>query len=361
MKKFVHVLGAILLVLVFLVATLVGYLTIDEYKPADVEIVEIEGKSSGTLSIDKPLTMMTWNLGYGALGDNADFFMDGGKMVYSADKNRVQENLKGIAKTIDAENPDIMLFQETDRNSSRSYFIDELDYIKENGNSAVLSSQDMYATNFNVSYVPLPIPPIGRVHAGLITLSTLEVSEASRLKLPSPFKWPLSTINLKRCLLESRFPIEGSDKELVLINLHLEAYDEGEGKIAQTNMLKNLLKEEIDKGNYVIAGGDFNQVFSNIDISAYPQLGVEWKPGKIDTSDFDSSLQFVTDATLPTCRSLDKSLADASLKDPEHFQYYVLDGFIVSSNIQIYAVTTIDTQFKFSDHNPVKMSFKLIN
>jgi len=45
----------------------------------------------------------------------------------------------------------------------------------------------------------------------------------------------------------------------VLVNLHLEAYDSGEGKIAQTKLLVEFLEQEYAKGNYVIAGGDFNQ------------------------------------------------------------------------------------------------------
>ena len=53
----------------------------------------------------------------------------------------------------------------------------------------------------------------------------------------------------------------GSDREPVLVNLHLEAYDDGEGKIAQTNQLRDYIEDEYAKGNYVIAGGDFNQVF----------------------------------------------------------------------------------------------------
>jgi endonuclease/exonuclease/phosphatase family metal-dependent hydrolase len=61
-------------------------------------------------------------------------------------------------------------------------------------------------------------------------------------------------------------------KYLVLVNLHLEAYDDGEGKKAQTEMLKQILQEEADQGNYVIAGGDFNQTFSGTDDSMYPEL-----------------------------------------------------------------------------------------
>lgn len=50
--------------------------------------------------------------------------------------------------------------------------------------------------------------------------------------------------NLKRCLLVSRISVEGTDREFVLVNLHLEAYDDGEGKIAQTRQLAALLEAE---------------------------------------------------------------------------------------------------------------------
>ena len=50
------------------------------------------------------------------------------------------------------------------------------------------------------------------------------------MQLPCPFSWPTRIANLKRCLLVERIPIADSDKELVLVNLHLEAYDDGEGK-----------------------------------------------------------------------------------------------------------------------------------
>ena len=42
------------------------------------------------------------------------------------------------------------------------------------------------------------------------------------IALPESFTWPVKTCNLKRCMLETRIPLEGSDKELVMINFHLE-------------------------------------------------------------------------------------------------------------------------------------------
>ena len=153
-----------------------------------------------------------------------------------------------------------------------------------------------------------------------------------------------------------RIPVEGSEHELVLINLHLEAYDSGEGKIEQTKLLKEVIETELKKGNYVIAGGDFNQTFSNTDISAYPQQDGKWVAGRIDVADFDENLTFVMDAGIPTCRSLDQVYAKA---DKENFQYYVLDGFIVSNNIKVLSVSTLQRDFYASDHNPVVMRFLL--
>ena len=162
--------------------------------------------------------------------------------------------------------------------------------------------------------------------------------------------------NLKRCLLISRVPVEGSDRELVLVNLHLEAYDDGEGKAAQTKMLADILEAEAEKGNYVIAGGDFNQIFSSADTNAYPAQPGKWAAGEIDVTSFPEGWQFLMGSSVPTCRSLDQPYAGA---DKEGFQYYLIDGFIVSENIQVNSLATQDLGFVNSDHNPVLMMVTL--
>ena len=45
--------------------------------------------------------------------------------------------------------------------------------------------------------------------------------------------------------------------------------------------------------------------------------------------------------------------------DKKNFQYYVIDGFIVSANIQINSCRTQNLQFQNSDHNPVVMEVTL--
>ncbi len=350
-KSILVLIGIILVAIV----VFIGVLTVTEYKPEATEPLEINGSASKTLSQGDSLTIMTWNSGYGGLGENADFFMDGGKSVQSADAQTVTANIDAINRFIADSGADVVFLQELDTDSKRSYGINELEMIAD----ANKNSQNTFALNYKTLYVPYPWPPIGKVTCGIATLSSFEVSDSTRVSLPCPFKYPVRLANLKRCLMVNRVPIEGSDKELVLINLHLEAYDDGEGKAAQTAQLRELLESEAAKGNYVIAGGDFNQTFSNCDTSNYPIISEDmWKPGIIDVSEFDESLQFVMDSKHPSCRSLDKPLA-GNESDPSSFQYYIIDGFIVSDNLVINDYETKDLKFKNTDHNPLIMNVTL--
>ena len=311
------------------------------------------GSASKELHAGDTLKVVTWNIGYGALGDNADFFMDGGTSVYTADKARVQENITAVSDWLKEQNPRLILLQEIDRDSMRSRSIDETEAIS----SAIGKGYDMtFANNYKAVFVPFPFPPLGKVDSGLLTLSAYPIKTATRVSLPCPFDWPIRTANLKRCLMVDRIHVGGSDHDFVVVNLHLEAYDTGAGKIEQTRQLAQLLKEEYGKGNYVIAGGDFNQVFSNVDWSMYPADPSKWLPGKIDESAFDDTWTCLMDNSVPTCRSLDQPYAGA---DKENFQYYLIDGFIVSNNITVKECKTQDLGFVNSDHNPVLMEMKL--
>ena len=345
--RILRIIGIILLVVVLAAAAFIGYLTVTEYYPkaGEREVLSIRSGIDSTLPSSGPIRVLSWNIGYGALGDNADFFMDGGKGVNTASKDRVNENMTSILETVSREDPDIIFLQEADVNSMRSHHVNEMQMFTDRFNDM----ETYFAYNFKVPFVPYPIPPIGTVNSGIAILSSWHQSEAVREALPCPFSWPIRVANLKRCLLISRIPAEDG-KELVLVNLHLEAYDSGEGKAAQTRQLKHLLESEAQKGNYVIAGGDFNQVFSSADISQYPAQEGKWQAGEIDVAEFSSDLQFLMDSSTPTCRSLDQPYEGT---DHETFQYYVIDGFIVSSNLKVNRFETLDEGFVSTDHNPV--------
>lgn len=352
MKKIVKVILAPPIAAVFATGGLLGWLTATEYKPAPVETVAVQSVGeNASLKTGEEFTVLSWNVGYGGLGKDSDFFMDGGKNTKSADKPQVQTYLNGISDTIRENGADLVLLQEVDANSSRTYGIDEREQLgSPTGSSA-------YALNYSCPFVPNPntliIHPLGRINSGLYTVTDgIRVDSAERISLPCPFSWPLRIANLKRCLLVNRLPVEGIDRELVLVNLHLEAYDDGEGKIAQTNQLRDYIEAEYAKGNYVIAGGDFNQVFPG-SLDAYPNTHAEnWEPGVLDEKLLPEGWTLAYDLTVPSCRLLNQPYDPA---DTAGTQHYVIDGLILSPNVKLEEVKTVDAAFENSDHNPVRI------
>ena len=255
MKKFFEILLYLILAVLAAGVLLLVFLTVSEYKPADVEPMPITVNTAGKqVPQNKEIELISWNVGFGALGKDADFAMDGGGNAPAADKAQVEANLAGISECLGREkDASIYLLQESDFDSSRSYHIDFRDRIA--------LAQNTFALNYSCPFVPFPWPPFREVNSGLQTVSAYDIEQAERISLPCPFSWPLRTANLKRCLLVSYLPVEGSDKKLVLVNLHLEAYDDGEGKLAQMKQLLDFIQDEYEKGNYVLAAGDFNQYF----------------------------------------------------------------------------------------------------
>lgn len=342
--KILKALGILLAVVLAAAAGLVGYLSLTEYRPDDVETVEvIQAARRNEVQVGTRLDVLTFNTGYGSLGRDQDFFMDGGKMVRPDSIADTEKNMNGILSALTAYNADVYMLQEVDFDSYRSFYINQGEYYRHG-----LSMNMASALNFKCEFVPFPWPPIGKVEGGLVTYTALNVTQATRESLPVPFQWPMRMANLKRCLLIERVPVAGADKELVLINLHLEAYDDGEGKAAQTRQLMEILQAEYRNGNYVIAGGDFNQTFEGGDL--YPVLDASlWQPGKLYDADLPTGFRYVYDASSPTCRLLNKPYAG----DRANTQLYVIDGFIVSDNLKVNHVETIDLNFAGSDHNPV--------
>ena len=62
------------------------------------------------------------------------------------------------------------------------------------------------------------------------------------------------------------------------------------------------------------------------------------------------------DLETPSCRLLNQPY---NPEDAENTQYYVIDGFIISPNVELISVNTLNAGFEFSDHNPVELRIKL--
>ena len=144
--------------------------------------------------------------------------------------------------------------------------------------------------------------------------------------------------------------------DLVIINTHNSAYDDGTLKQAQMQQLKQVLIEEYARGNFVIAGGDWNQYASGY-------TGIAGVPGpnldSLDTRYFvpadypETGWQWAADLAVATNRSLRAPF------DPATTYQGVIDYYLVSPNVEVLNVKGVDLGFAFSDHQPVQLEVAL--
>lgn len=363
--KIIKILSKIVIVLIVVAGLFVGTLTLFEYKPEALENVEILNNQDETINMDQIYQIMTFNTGYSGLGKDEDFVMDGGKKGRADSRSVVEDYFDGI-KNILTDNPsDFYLLQEVDQKARRSYNLNQVEGIKD-ALGDTYSSQ--YALNFKSIFVPFPLSLtdyIGSVESGIQTLTRFEGITSERHQFPGSFSWPLRIANLKRAMMVSVFDINESDKQLIIVNLHMSAYD-SDGSLRDQEMayLKEFLEEQEVLGNYVVVGGDFNQTFPEAS-DKYPVNSDFYEAYTIEDDFIPDGYRFEVDLSQPTCRLLNQPYN----KDSELTQYYLIDGFIVSDNIELsqistevlQGVMTINHEFLYSDHNPVIMKFKLIN
>lgn len=348
MRFLVKLFMRVFILLLLLTGLFLAVLTMAEYRPDSIEEVEIENNQSSKVVLEEPFSLMSFNIGYAGLGKDEDFVMDGGEMGRPESKDVVNGYLNNIMDYIEENPMAFYLMQEMDKNSRRSYYINQVEALKNQLGSQYSS---MFAYNFNALFVPFPITfndYIGYVESGMQTLSAYEVNEASRYQFPGAFSWPLRVANLKRGMIVSRVPVEATSKELVVINVHLSAYDDGSMRKQEMDMLKTKMIEEYEAGNYVIVGGDFNQTFPEA-IDLYPVKQDYYVAHPIEETFLPDGFSFQVDLSAPTARLLNQPYEPAS----DNTQYYIIDGFIVSDNVHVDTVYTDDLAFENSDHNPV--------
>ena len=351
MKPMVLLLLSPLLIFGLYIVAVLIYGSLNDWKPEEkIKITVLPAKQGIEVVSDSVFTFFTWNVGYAGLGAEADFFYDGGKMVRSTKAN-VEKYISGIEKTLsENNNASFVLLQEVDKHSKRSYYNDEFALFQKQTKNYYGS----FALNFNVKFVPKKyFEPIGHVESGLASFSKYAPTNAMRYQFPGEFDWPLRLFNLDRCFLASRFSLQNG-KELVVVNTHNSAYDNGSMKQQEMQYLKNFLTQEYQKGNYIVVGGDWNQCPPGFQWDAFlKSTESEDKPITIDRNFMPEGWTWVFDQTTPTNRKLKE------VYDTKTTFTTIIDFYLLSPNMEATEVRGLPLEFANSDHQPVWMKCKL--
>ncbi len=353
------VLKTALIALGLLVCIVIGYLLyvlVTYRRIPDKQELVIEGEGSTDLvGVGIEYTIVTQNLGFGAYTRDFTFFMDGGKESRAASAVSVRNCINQAIATVGALDPDFILFQEVDLDSTRSHHIDQY---------AMLSSSfDGYsgckAVNYDSAYLMYPIfEPHGASYSSMATFSRFVISSSLRRSFPISTSFS-KFLDLDRCYTVSRISTENG-KELVIYNVHSSAYGgSDEIRTAQMTMLMNDMSAEYEKGNYVICGGDFNHDFTGDSTQRLNDgmgtLDFGWAqpfPDELIPEGFSRCISYLDGEINPTCRDCDIPYKEGNFT-------IIVDGFIVSDNVECVEVENIVTGFEYSDHNPVSMKFIL--
>jgi endonuclease/exonuclease/phosphatase family metal-dependent hydrolase len=347
LKKILKVVLIVLLVAVLGFAGLIVYAVISDYKPGEKEIVFSTDKSL-RMSDTMEISLMTWNIGYCGMDNEMDFFYDGGKSVFTPEDSCIKNLVMVRSFLKDNAGLDFFYIQEIDKGSKRSYYINEYDSLS----NTLKDYSSYFGKNYDVFFVPVPpATPMGKVLSGLATFSKYQPSSSIRYAFPGKYGFPKQLFMLDRCFLVNRYPLE-SGRELVLINTHNEAFDPGQIRKAQMAYLKDFILNEYSKGNFIIAGGDWNQT--------PPDFKSEFADNKTDTtqmvipSDYlPAEWKWVYDNSVPSERNVVKDYDRPSTPTT------IFDFFLISPNVELKSVKGIQLNFENSDHNPVSIKVKL--
>ena len=197
--------------------------------------------------------VMTWNIRFGI--GRLPFFGDscGDRSIFT--EGEVLNTLELVAAEIDAIDPDIILLQEVDRESKRTQYIDQVQWLLNHTEMNYAAYASMWKAQV------IPSDGIGRIDVGNVVMSKWETEEAERIQLPLRTDQDALTqmFYLRRNALKAKIAIQGQDN-LYAINTHATAFATDDTKQRHIDKFSEVL-DEIDEAGYVfVAAGDLNSV-----------------------------------------------------------------------------------------------------
>jgi len=349
--------------------TYFGFLEYSYQRFDNEEDMKVTGRRTWVSEIDTEYTVTTYSIGYGIFDSQFSYARDSGKMntgrhvngLYTQTSNsgRAMTNTNRIATFLNELKSDFYLLQDVDTGSTRSYLVNQQELLTNN----VFGYSKSFTSNQHSKYIFYPLGKnIGLLNSGLLTMSRYTSTHSTRLQLPTTTDWLEKHSDLDHCANVSYIPIsgqfnEGVQRYLVLINVEFMSYNRDVELLNQQWVaISEWMQYEYDNGNYVIVGGDFGyQIGSIDDVFLGEQALPEWLTTfPTSTIPENFSMVFANNSNeVRTVRS-----GEMIYNKDVNLEMHV-DGFIVSDNIEALSSEIIDTEFKTSNHNPVKLTFKL--
>lgn len=245
--KFLKIIGSILVV--FLICFIVFYFWARRPIVSESEYSILTTYSNGnTTSIKDTFSIMTYNIGYLSGMTN--------NLAVERPKKLLEENLEKASQLLLDIKTDIVVFQEIDFGSKRTYYINELEQLANKSGFPY----GAVSVNWDKQYVPFPYWPIqfnfGEMLSGQAVLSHSPILSSKRVVLPKPDSNPFYYNDFYLDRLAQVIWISTTSDSICVINVHFEAWDGPTREVQSEIVLDIYRKYEID--HPVILLGDFN-------------------------------------------------------------------------------------------------------
>ncbi|MCR5202753.1 MAG: endonuclease/exonuclease/phosphatase family protein [Lachnospiraceae bacterium] len=354
-KNVLKIAGIVVGVILLVVIVYVLYVILSYKRIEDNKALKPEGNAKvKELKVEEEYTVVTQNCGFGAYTADFTFFMDGGTESRAKSKESAIKCMDMAAEEVKSHDPDFVLLQEVDTDSTRSHHINQLKQMKEH----FTDYESVFAVNWNSAYLMYPLlKPHGEADSGILTFSNTDITSALRRSL-TVSKSLSKLVDLDRCYSVSRIPVDNG-KEMVLYNVHSSAYGgSDEIRTAQITKLTKDMEAEYKKGNYCVCGGDFNHDFTGDSAKKLGSKNIEsagWAqpfPKELLPEGISQCLDYDDEKLIPSCRNCDVPYGpDCAV--------LIVDGFLISDNVEMTELHNVNVDFSYSDHQPVVMKFRL--
>lgn len=240
---------SILLFLLLFIAVVVSfYFWGKRSNSSESDYIVYANRTSNDLKKIDTIRIMTYNIGYMSGMTN--------NLAVERHQRLILNNLEKTHHLIEALNPHIIAFQEIDFYSNRSYFMNQLDSIYKKLDFASFAM----AVNWDKTYVPFPYWPMkyhfGRMYSGQAILSSFNILRNNRIVLPQPQTNPFYYNDFYLDRLAQITWLELKQTNLLMINLHLEAWD-GATRENQIDIVLDYYRKYASEFPVIILG-DFN-------------------------------------------------------------------------------------------------------
>ena len=356
-KKIAYALFSIILLLIF---ACLAFTYWANYFPKKIQPAPFTSNTSSAIPLHQKIKILTWNAQIFAGGLNNQFFFDGGTDPWPSEKT-IRETTARFARIIKQENPDIILFQEVDVNSTRTHHLNQFELIR----SALPATYSAWSCTPYWKTKYLLYKNLGRVDMQLCTFSKYRIVNATRYDLPR--KKHANEITdaflIKPAILDTEIATTDGHN-LHVMNIHTNAaFDSDQtATIEQSQAAYNLLTNFKSDNARAIIGGDFNSLAKPDLIkyvypaSQYLYIGLKKSPVADLFRDFKAAPS-MEDLTSPQKQ---KWFTYLTPRMPERVADRTIDYFFMTPNIQIDETEVIKKGTRYlSDHYPVMVTIHL--